>query len=217
MSIQNNNYDQYILYMEEHKSYIPEFILLLSNKKYSDDKSTITLLNFTKNLLNINNFSIDLNACINLMVKQLIHILTSHKNNDKIVELIKTILSDMPMNLNANKTLSSMAKFLNIDNESQILEILLISIQNFITNSKNKKTNKYSNNEAISMKNLLDLFITEIFNLLKHQNSEIRKRAVYCCVEIHFAIGKDFEPFLNQIPKNQQNLIRLFIKKRAEK
>ena len=217
MSIQNNNYDQYILYMEEHKSYIPEFILLLSNKKYSDDKSTITLLNFTKNLLNINNFSIDLNACINLMVKQLIHILTSHKNNDKIVELIKTILSDMPMNLNANKTLSSMAKFLNIDNESQILEILLISIQNFIINSKNKKTNKYSNNEAISVKSLLDLFISEIFNLLKHQNSEIRKRAVYCCVEVHFAIGKDFEPFLNQIPKNQQNLIRLFIKKRAEK
>ena len=217
MSIQNNNYDQYILYMEEHKSYIPEFILLLSNKKYSDDKSTITLLNFIKNLLNINNFSIDLNACINLMVKQLIHILTSHKNNDKIVELIKTILSDMPMNLNANKTLSSMAKFLNIDNESQILEILLISIQNFIINSKNKKTNKYSNNEAISVKSLLDLFISEIFNLLKHQNSEIRKRAVYCCVEIHFAIGKDFEPFLNQIPKNQQNLIRLFIKKRAEK
>ena len=217
MSIQNNNYDQYILYMEEHKSYIPEFILLLSNKKYSDDKSTITLLNFTKNLLNINNFSIDLNACINLMVKQLIHILTSHKNNDKIVELIKSILSDMPMNLNANKTLSSMAKFLNIDNESQILEILLISIQNFIINSKNKKTNKYSNNEAISVKSLLDLFISEIFNLLKHQNSEIRKRAVYCCVEVHFAIGKDFEPFLNQIPKNQQNLIRLFIKKRAEK
>ena len=217
MSIQNNNYEQYILYMEKHKSYIPEFMLLLSNKKYSDDNSTITLLNFTKNILNSNNFSIDLNACINLMVKQLIYILTSHKNNDKIVELIKNILSDMPINLNANKTLTSMAKFLNIDNETIILGILLLSIQNFIINSKNKKINKYNNNEIISVKNLLNLFISEVFNLLKHQNSEIRKRAVYCCVEIHFAIGKDFEPFLNKIPKNQQNLIKLFIKKRIEK
>ena len=214
LSIQNNNLEQYILYMEEHKSYIPEFILLLSNKKYNDDKSTFTLLNFTKNLCNSNNFFIDLNACINLMVKQLIYILTSHKNNEKIIELIKNILTDMITNLNADKTLSSMAKFLNIDNDSIILETVLVSIQNYIINNKNRKKNKKDNSEKMNFETLLNCFINEVFNLLKHQNSEIRKRAVYCCVEINLAIGKEFENYLEKIPKTQQNLIRLYLKKR---
>ena len=215
LSIQNNNLEQYISYMEEHKSYIPEFILLLSNKKYNDENSVTTLLNFTKNLLSSNNFSIDLNACINLMVKQLIYILTSHKNNEKIIELIKNILSNMPLYLNADKTLSSIAKFLNIDNESIVLETLLISIQNFIINNKSKKKLKVENNDNKNLENLLNCFINEVFNLLKHQNSEIRKRAVYCCVEIHLVMGKEFENYLGKIPKNQQNLIKLYLKKRT--
>ena len=201
--------------MEEHKSYIPEFILLLSNKKYNDENSVTTLLNFTKNLLSSNNFSIDLNACINLMVKQLIYILTSHKNNEKIIELIKNILSNMPLYLNADKTLSSIAKFLNIDNESIVLETLLISIQNFIINNKSKKKLKVENNDNKNLENLLNCFINEVFNLLKHQNSEIRKRAVYCSVEIHLVMGKEFENYLGKIPKNQQNLIKLYLKKRT--
>ena len=211
MSIQNNNLEQYISYMEEHKSYIPEFVLLLSNKKYNDSKSAITLLNFTQNLLNSNNFAIDLNTCINLLIKQLIYILTSHKKDEKISELIKNILSEMPIYLNSEKSLSTMAKFLTIDNDSFTLENLLLGIQNYIIKFKNIK----GPNKNISLANLLDCFITEVFNLLKHQNSEIRKRAVYCCVEIHFAIGKEFETFLEKIPKNQQNLIKLFIKKRG--
>lgn len=215
VSIQNNSLDQYMLYIEEHKSYIPEFILLLSNKKYSDEKSTITLLNFTKAILNSKNFSIDLNPCINLMVKQLIYILTSHKDNELIMELIKNILTDMPIYLTPEKYLSSMAKYLTMDNESIVLEILLSSLQDFIINSKNKKINKNdNNNEIIPLEKLLDYFIFEVFNLLKHQNSEIRKRAVYCCVEINVAIGKKFEPFLVKLTKAQQNLIKLFIKKR---
>ena len=59
--------------------------------------------------------------------------------------------------------------------------------------------------------NLLDYFITEIFNLLKHQNSDIRKRALYCCLEIYTVIGKEFDPFIAKIPNAQQNLIRLYI------
>ena len=108
-----------------------------------------------------------------------------------------------------------MTKYLTMDNESIVLEILLSSLQDFIINSKNKKINKNdNNNEIIPLEKLLDYFIFEVFNLLKHQNSEIRKRAVYCCVEINVAIGKKFEPFLVKLTKAQQNLIKLFIKKR---
>ena len=66
----------------------------------------------------------------------------------------------------------------------------------------------------VQLEQLLNYFISDVFNLLKHQNSEIRKRAVYCCVEISVVLGKKFEPFLMKIPKAQQNLIKLFIKKR---
>lgn len=213
MSIQNNSLEQYLLYMEEHKSYVPEFFLLLSDKKYNDEKLSSTLLRFVKVLLNSDKFSIDLNPCVNLIVKQLIYLLSLHKNNHEIIELIKNILSEMPIYLNSEKSLSSISKFLTMDSDTNIIEILLLSIENYIINLKNKKKNN-SNNDNVPFVNLLDYFITEVFDLLKHQNSEIRKRAVYCCVEIHLLIGKEFEPFLNKIPSAQQNLIKLFIKKR---
>ena len=213
ISIQNNSLEQYLLYMEEHKSYVPEFFLLLSDKKYNDEKSSNTLLHFVKALLNSDKFSIDLNPCVNLIVKQLINLLSLHKNNNEIIELIKKIISEMPIYLNPEKSLSSISKFLNMDNDCNIIETLLLSLENYIINLKNKKKSN-SNNDNVPFVNLLDYFITEVFDLLKHQNSEIRKRAVYCCVEIHLLIGKEFEPFLNKIPSAQQNLIKLFIKKR---
>jgi hypothetical protein len=210
MSIQNNSLEQYLLFIEEHRSYIPEFILLLSNKKYNDDKSIITLLTFTKEIITSNNYSIDLNPCINLIIKQLVYILTSHKNNEKIIELIKKILSEIPLYLTPDKYLISIAKYLTLDTEPIILEALLLGLQNFIIASKNKKNNE----NIVQLEQLLNYFISDVFNLLKHQNSEIRKRAVYCCVEISVVLGKKFEPFLMKIPKAQQNLIKLFIKKR---
>ena len=95
------------------------------------------------------------------------------------------------------------------------METLLISIQNFIINNKSRKKLKVENNDNKNLENLLNCFINEVFNLLKHQNSEIRKRAVYCCVEIHLVMGKEFENYLGKIPKNQQNLIKLSLKKRT--
>ena len=213
ISIQNNSLEQYLLYMEDHKSYVPEFFLLLSDKKYNDEKSSNTLLHFVKALLNSDKFSIDLNPCVNLIVKQLINLISFHKNNNEMIELIKSILSEMPIYLNSEKSLSSISKFLTTDNDCKIIETLLLSIENYIIKLKNKKKSN-SNNDNLPFVNLLDYFINEVFDLLKHQNSEIRKRAVYCCVEIHLLIGKDFEPFLNKIPSAQQNLIKLFIKKR---
>ena len=202
-----------MLYIKKHKSYIPEFILLLSNKKYSDQSYAFTLLNFTKNILNSSDFSIDLNTCINLMIKQIIYIFNLHKNNENIQELIKNILSDMPIFLNSEKCLSSMAKFLTSDTDNEILEILILSLESFCLNyyKKIEEVNK----ERKPLQNLLDNFITELFNLLKHQNSEIRKRALFCCVDIYTVIGKELDNFISKLPNAQQNLIRLYIKKRV--
>ena len=211
-AIKNNDLEQYMLYMRKHKSYIPEFILLLSNKKYLDQKYVLTLLNFTRNILTNTDFSIDLDTCINLILKQILFIFNSHKKNQKIEDLIKNILSDMPIYLNAQKCLSSMAKYLTKETDVSFLDILILSLENFVKNYKDKMES--INKEIKPLKDLLDFFIMEIFNLLKHQNSEIRKRALFCCLEIYGVIGKEFEPFIAKIPNAQQNLIKLYIKKR---
>ena len=211
-AIKNNDLEQYLLYMSKHKSYIPDFILLLSNKKYLEQKYAITLLTFIKNILNNTDFSIDLDTCINLMLKQIKVIFDSFKNNQKIEELIKNILSEMPIYLNSEKCLSSMAKYLTSDTDVAFLDILILSLENFVANYKNKI--EEINKEIKPLQNLLDFFINEIFNLLKHQNSEIRKRALFCCLEIYTVIGKDFDTFIARIPNAQQNLIKLYIKKR---
>ena len=211
-AIKNNDIEQYLLYIRKHKSYIPDFILLLSNKKYSEQKHIIILLNFLKNILNNTDFSIDLDTCINLILKQIKLILNTFKNNQKIEELIKNILSDMPIYLNSEKCLSSMAKYLTSDTDVQFLDILILSLEDFVKNYKNKKEG--INIEMKPLQDLLNFFINEIFNLLKHQNSEIRKRALFCCLEVYTVIGKEFETFMAKIPNAQQNLIKLYIKKR---
>ena len=211
-AIKNNDIEQYLLYIRKHKSYIPDFILLLSNKKYSEQKYIIILLNFLKNILNNTDFSIDLDTCINLILKQIKLILNTFKNNQKIEELIKNILSDMPIYLNSEKCLSSMAKYLTSDTDVPFLDILILSLEDFVKNYKNKKEG--INIEMKPLQDLLNFFINEIFNLLKHQNSEIRKRALFCCLEVYTVIGKEFETFMAKIPNAQQNLIKLYIKKR---
>ena len=212
LAIKNNDTEQYLLYIQKHKSYIPEFVLLLSNKKYSEVKYITTLLNFTKNILIHPDFSIDLNTCINLILKQIIYIFNTNKSNQIIEELIKNILSDMPIFLNSEKCLSSIDKYLTSETEVSTLELLILSLEDFVKKYKNEA--EKINKEMKPLPNLLDYFITEIFNLLKHQNSDIRKRALYCCLEIYTVIGKEFDPFIAKIPNAQQNLIRLYIKKR---
>ena len=145
-------------------------------------------------------------------MKQIKLILNTFKNNQKIEELIKRILSDLPIYLISEKCLSSIAKYLTSETDTQILEILILSIENFAKSYKKKKDN--INKEIIPLQNLLEYFISEIFNLLKHQNSEIRKRALFCCLEVYTVIGKEFETFMAKIPNAQQNLIKLYIKKR---
>ena len=118
----------------------------------------------------------------------------------------------MPIFLNSEKCLTSMAKYLTTETDDHTLELLILSLEKFCLNYNTKVNN--TNKEKESLPNLLNYFISEIFNLLKHQNSEIRKRALFCCVEIYTVIGKEFDNFVSKLPNAQQNLIRLYIKKK---
>ena len=203
IAIENNNSKLFMKYMDEHRSYIPNFFLLLSNKNYNDLIHMYRLLNFTEKLVISNNFPIDLNPCVQLIIRQIITLMPSFKDNSNIIDLMIKLLSELPLFLNAEKFFIGINKYLTLDNDIFILETLLQIIKDYIIKA----------NEEIE--NLLNLFIDNIFGLLNHQNSEIRKRAVYCCVEVYLIIGKKFDVYINKVPKTQQNLIRLFIKKRT--
>ena len=58
------------------------------------------------------------------------------------------------------------------------------------------------------------MVINEILNLMENPSSDIRKIAIYCCVEIYNILKDDFNVYINKIPKNTQNIINQIIKKK---
>ena len=203
-AIENNNSELFLDYINKHNNYIPNFFILLTNKKYSDIKNISILLFFTENLLITKNLINENNSYMELIIKQLVSLLTAFKNEKNIINTTAKLLTEIPILLNAEKYFKSINKYLKLDTDVFILENLLQIIKDYIIKSKN-----------VGINNLISSSIDKIFNLLNHQNSEIRKRAVYCCVEIYLVIGKEFENYTNNIPKAQQNLVRLYIKKRT--
>ena len=74
--------------------------------------------------------------------------------------------------------------------------------------------NNVMNDKSKNLEKQLPYFIEGVLNLLNHQSSDVRKYAVYCCVEIYMVLGHKFDVYLELLPKSQQNLINLFIKKK---
>ena len=109
-----------------------------------------------------------------------------------------------PSKLNTEKFFKTISQYLNMRNDSLLLECLLLSIKYFIINNKTQNLEK-----------LLPYFIEEVINLINHQTKEVKEQAVFCCVEIIMVIGHKFDVYFDMLPKNQQNLINFFIKKRT--
>ena len=70
------------------------------------------------------------------------------------------------------------------------------------------------NDKSNNLEKQLPYFINKLFDLLNHQANDIKNYAIYCCVEIYMVLGRKFEVYLELLPKKQQNLINLFIKKK---
>jgi hypothetical protein len=130
--------------------------------------------------------------------------LLTNKKNNAIIETMKEILMIIPFKLNAEKYFKTISQYLHMRNDPLLLESLLMSIKNYILNKKTQNLEK-----------ILPYFIEEIINLLNHQTKEVKEQAVYCCVEIIMVIGHKFDVYFDNLPKNQQNLINLFVKKRT--
>ena len=190
-------------YLEEHKNLVPSFLLLLSNTKYNKIKYVENLINFTYSLTSTSTFIPDLELVFELFINQVIHLLLTNKKNKIIVQTTKEILSIIPLKLNSEKYFKCISQYLNMRNDPILLESLLLSIKNFVLNNKTQNLEK-----------IMPYFIEEVISLINHQVKEVKEQAVYCCVEIIMMIGIKFDVYLDMLPKNQQNLINVFVKKR---
>ena len=205
--IMNENIKPFIDFLENNKNYIPNCFLLLS------DERNINNFKFIKNLLNFiftiialqNNINKEIIQNMEILISQLIKCFLFYINNTTITDIIKEILNILPSRTNRDKYYKIISKYLNLKNNEILLQNILMCIQNNI-----------SNENAQNLESKLPLFIQSIFNMLNHDMGEIRKYAVYCCVEIYKIIGNKFDIYLDLLPKNQQNLIINFIKMKGK-
>lgn len=179
-------------------SQIRKFIISLIT--FKDEDRGVGLIFLFEIISNIN-FSHILNDNLKLVVENLIFILI---NNPKQADYVKEILILIPLKLKIEPVLTIISQFMITGNDPLLIQIFLMAIKNYIVTNKERNLN-----------DLLPYFIDSVFNMLNHQSSDIRKHAVYCAVEIYLVLGYKFEPYLNELPQSQQNLIRLFIKKKT--
>ena len=205
--VSNENIKGFINFLENNKSYIPNCLMLLSDEKISNNFKFIkNLLNFIFTIIALQtNLNKEIIQNMEILISNLIKCYLQYIDNPKIVDIIKEILNILPQRTNSDKYYKIISKYLNLKANENLLETILICLQNNISNEKEQ-----------NLESKLPIFIQSVFNMLNHDNNEIRKYAVYCCLEIYKIIGDKFDIYLDLLPKNQQNLINNFIRMKGK-
>ena len=205
--VSNENIKGFIDFLENNKSYIPNCLMLLSDEKISNNFKFIkNLLNFIFTIIALQtNLNKEIIQTMEILISNLIKCYLQYIDNPKIVDIIKEILNILPQRTNSDKYYKIISKYLNLKANENLLETILICLQNNISNEKEQ-----------NLESKLPIFIQSVFKMLNHDNNEIRKYAVYCCLEIYKIIGDKFDIYLDLLPKNQQNLINNFIRMKGK-
>ena len=206
LNFENGNVKLFLSYIENNINFLPSFIMILATENYSEHKYIKNYLNFIYSLISYSNkFSKEIFQNMNILIEQIVNILLSNKEDSIFINSIKEILYILPIKINSEKYFKEISKYLNNNSDILLLQILLGSIKNFIIYDKNKNLEKQ-----------IPFFIKGIINLLEHNSSEIRKPAIYCCVEMYNILKDNFIIYFEQIPKNSQKIINQLIKKKYE-
>ena len=202
--IENGNVKSFLDYIDDNGTYLPQFFMLLTDENYSNTKYIKNILNFIYSLISLSENSYnEISQNMEILIDQLIKFLLININNSFLVDMVKEIFNIIPNKINSEKYYKSISKYLNNNTNVILLQTLLICIKNNIINDKSKNLEKN-----------LPYFIKDLLNMLNHPSSDVRKYAIYCCVELYMVLEHKFDPYLELLPKSQQNLINLFIKKK---
>lgn len=200
--LETGNIKKFISFIENNINYLSSFIVILET--YPENKYIKNYLNFIYSLIsNSNKFNKEISLYMKLLLKQIINILISNINDSIYVKLIKEIFYMLPIKTNSQIYFREISKYLNDKSDILLLQILLGSIKNYIVYNK-------SNN----LERQIQFFINELLSLLEHQSSDVRKIAIYCCVEMYIILKDEFNIYFEKIPKNTQNIINQLVKKK---
>ena len=207
INFENGNVKLFLSYLENNINFLPEFINILTTEKYSEYKYNKNYVNFIYALLSHqnNNFINKICQNLNILIEQIISILLSNKSDSLLTNSIKEILYILPIKINTEIYFKEISKYLNNKSDILLLQILLGSLKNYIVYDKNKNLEKN-----------ISFFFDGLLNLLEHNLSEIRKPAIFCCVEMYNILKDKFMIFFEKIPKTSQNIINQLIKKKYE-
>ena len=203
INFENGNVKLFLSYIENNLKYLPSFIKILSTEKYSEYKNIKNYLNFIYAIItNANKFLNEINQNIHIIIEEIINVLLKSKNDTILINSIKEIFYALPIKINSEKYFKEISNYLNNKSDVVILEMLLGSIKNYIIYDKDKNLEKN-----------IPFFINGILELLENNLSEVRKPAIFCCVEMHNILKDKFSIYFEQIPKNSQKIINQLIKK----
>ena len=196
LHLENGNVKLFLSCIEKNIKYIPSFIMILEKEKYSEHKYIKNYLNFIYSLINSKKFNNEMNQNMTILIDKIINLAIFNKNTTLIINSIQEILYILPIKINSELYFTEISKYLNEKCDIIVLKILLGSIKNYVI---------YDNNNNLE-KNI-PLFINGLIDLMEHSSNEIRKSAIYCCVEIYNIIKDKFNIYFEKIPKNTQKLI----------
>ena len=207
INFENGNVKLFLSYIENNINYLPAFINILKTEKYSEYKYNKNYTNFIYALISYpnNNFINEICQNMNILIEQIISILLSNKSDSLLTNSIKEILYILPIKINSEIYFKKISKYLNNKSDILLLQIILGSIKNYIVYDKNNNLEKN-----------ISFFFDGLLNLLEHNLSEIRKPAIFCCVEMYNILKDKFMIYFEKIPKNSQNIINQLIKKKYE-
>ena len=201
-SIYTKNIQNFIELISANQYYVEIFVNEMTSKLYNNHSNTI--LTFLYAIITKGISMNKLNSLLSLIFQQIITLLNNNINNQITIENVKELFNIISLKFNQKSFLTCISKYLNTNNNIILLQTILLSIKNFVMKQDDK-----------SLINLLPCFIDPVFGMLNHDSSDIRKHAVYCIVEVYLILGVKFEPYFMELNTSQQNLIKLFIRKKT--
>ena len=196
LHLENGNVKLFLSCLDKNINYLPKFIIILEKEKYHEHKYIKNYLNFIYSLINSKKFNREMYKNMKILIDKIVNLILLNKNDSLITNSIQEILFILPIKIDSEKYFLEISNYLNDKNDIIILKILLGSIKNFIIYDNNKNLEKN-----------IPLFIGGIINLIEHSFNEIRKAAIYCCVEAYNILKDKFNIYFEKIPKNTQKLI----------
>ena len=138
-------------------------------------------------------------------LESFIHTIIDHYPDDApIWQLEDEVLEALANSQNSTRMLQILAPLI-LKEEPPALQALIKTMKHIIS--------KWGEYELVPILKILTEPLITTFN---HPHANVRKSVVFWLVELYFAVGESFEPWLQELNPSQQKLVWIYIQRRNE-